>query len=60
MTTKITIKHEGPDHKSVKVVDRWAPPNEAHTKTTILRAGESLETNVYDGRHVEVTETDNA
>jgi len=57
MTTKITIKHEGPDHRNVKVHERYETAPE-HDKAVILKTGQSHECHVYPGRRVEVSETD--
>lgn len=57
MTTKITIKHEGPDHKNVKVAEFFETAPE-HNSARVLKAGQSHEAHVYPGRRVEVSETD--
>jgi len=61
MTTTIKIRHMGPDHHNVKVVDAFSDPQHAAlAKTTVLKAGQSMESYVYDGRSLTVTETTDA
>ena len=56
MTTTIKITHEGPDHRNVKVAERFT--DSQHNSVRVLKTGESHTCHVYDGRVVEVSETD--
>lgn len=56
MTTKITIKHEGPDHHNVKVIDKTTGRPDLD-RVIVLKAGQSHEQHIYDVRSVEVSET---
>lgn len=58
MTTTITIKHDGPDHKNVKVEEVYDPPHEQHNKTVVLKMGQTHTCYVYDVRRVRISETD--
>ena len=59
MTTKITITHDGPDHRNVKVVRTYGAKAPA-SEMRVLKTGQTYETHVYDDVKVEVTETDEA
>ena len=55
MTTKITIKHEGPAHKNVKVTRH--NNGALDTDVVVLKEGQSCEHHVYDGVRIDVEET---
>lgn len=57
MTTKITITHDGPDHRNVKVAEFFEMAPE-HNSVRVLKTGQSHTAHVYPGRRVEVSETD--